>query len=280
MFTRLFNLDIDKIKEALIFSPIVHLSLGKELEMSDIADLTRQLGQPCWRTCLDGVDMNDLDQWKEEIGSKFGNPPNTHEFVTEFDSQSDWDRAQNQYTKHWHQDYTATEKPVKFCLLYAKAVDTYDAPPTEFIDLFDAYRISEHQNLKMQLLHKVFDPSGEDIDNILHTEAYEGAYYHPVVQEWFGRKHFSYNPPLNQECKNWAEFSTSVFKEVYENRNTLKHTHHWKNGDIVIWNHTATLHRAIIPETYTGKRIMYRSNFDDNLIKEYYSDNVKHILPE
>lgn len=272
MFSRIFKIDPQKIIESLIFTPILHVNTGADLSMKDIADLTRELGEPCWRTCLQGVDLNNIEEWSKEIGMSFGQPPRVHDFVIEFDANSDWDREQNKYTKFWHQDYTATEKPVKFCMLYCKDAD-YDTPPTEIIDLVSEYKHSSYQNFGGKLLHKVFEPKGEGIDTILKTNQ-EGSYAHDVVQDWFGQKHFMFNPAFNMEDPRWAEFSTTILKEIMDRPEGTRYIHEWKKGDILIWNHTATLHRAKVPEDFKGRRVMYRSNFDDNKVKEFHAQFV------
>ena len=169
---------------------------------------------------------------------------------------------------HWHIDGATQETPQKATLLTARAVDPAGGD-TEFANTYAAYAaLSEAERSQIADLHVVHTfAHAQSLANPDPTDEERAAWdrvparVHPLV--WTrrsGRKSLLLGATA-AEIVGWpAGESRALLERLLEwstqPRFTLRHS--WHVGDLVMWDNTGMLHRAL-PFEPTSVRLMHRT---------------------
>lgn len=168
----------------------------------------------------------------------------------------------------WHIDGATEQTPQKATLLTARKVDP-SGGDTEFASTYAAYEaLSAEQKAKIADLRVVH--SFATAQRLAHPEATETEQaewarvpdrVHPLV--WAhqdGRKSLVLGATA-AEIVDWpAEDSTELLNELLAwcTQPQFVLRHHWQVGDLVIWDNTGMLHRAL-PFEPSSPRLMHRT---------------------
>lgn len=169
---------------------------------------------------------------------------------------------------HWHIDGAIDEYPQKATLLTARAVDPAGGD-TEFANTYAAYAALTDDELaeiaNLQVVH-----SFAHAQSLANPDATEGqrrswdrvpVRVHPLVWTRSNGRHSLLLGATAAEIVNWP---TSKGRALLDRlldwstqpRFTLRHT--WRKGDLVMWDNTGMLHRAL-PFEPTSVRLMHRT---------------------
>ncbi|QFG22259.1 TauD/TfdA family dioxygenase [Actinomadura sp. WMMB 499] len=169
---------------------------------------------------------------------------------------------------HWHIDGATIDVPQKATLLTAREVDPAGGD-TEFANTFLAYReLPEEEKARLDGLRAVHSFAAAQLR--AHPEASErqraswdrvSAKTHPLV--WTrgnGRKSLLVGATAGEVVGLAAEDGRALLDRLTEwatqPRFVLRHR--WRRGDLVIWDNTGMLHRAL-PFEPTSRRLMHRT---------------------
>jgi alpha-ketoglutarate-dependent taurine dioxygenase len=180
--------------------------------------------------------------------------------------------SQREYVEgnnYWHMDGTSYQVPGKATLLKC------ETPPaaggdTEFAHLFTAYEaLPQQKKQQLEGLHVVHcleavgrklkrDPTPEDIGRwntvFPPTE-------HPLVwKQRNGRTSLLIGSTANGIVGEDTESGRALLEELLEwcTQSRFTYRHHWRRGDLVIWNNPGLLHRSH-PYDESAGRIMHRT---------------------
>jgi len=255
------SLDLEDIWFALTKSPIVIIRGHKE---TVTREWTFEFVQKLGRFRNDDLQIALGQTKKKQNLSKFN--------VFSLDNE-DKDYLHNgPYISEWHNDNLCYVDPPRFSIITCERVDGIPHPYTEFKNLAALYKYSSYQKEaegKMFIHYKTDTNLVAKSEHVVKlTEKWE----HPLVQEFCGIKHYSfnYNYVSRQEGD---EMNALCMKLANEASNPmLDYKHVYQTGDIIIWNQMMTNHR-VINRKGDKRRICWRASFDDNLVREYYERN-------
>ncbi|MCU1368707.1 MAG: Taurine catabolism dioxygenase TauD/TfdA [Ilumatobacteraceae bacterium] len=171
-------------------------------------------------------------------------------------------------TFHWYVDGTNHEVPQKATLLIAREVSD-EGGDTEFANLFAAYAaLPEAEKAELEgrrVLH-----SFAATQRLVHPEASDGerrgwdkvpSQEHPIV--WTrsnGRKSLLIGTTADHVV-GWPEDESRALLDrllAWATQPRFVLRHHWSIGDLVVWDNTGMLHRAI-PYEATSRRLLHRT---------------------
>jgi taurine dioxygenase len=175
----------------------------------------------------------------------------------------------------WHSDFSFTERPTAARMLMAKEVPSEEkgGSHTTFLNAYAAYDALP-DNYKRTLSGKtikqgnIIDTAlklrpGVSLDDDIRTAP--GA-SHPVISThpetgsnllFLGRRHAAYVNGLS--LKESENFLADLWARGVQER--FCYTHHWQQGDFVVWDNRAVIHRrdAFDPAT---RRVLYAAQVD------------------
>lgn len=173
-------------------------------------------------------------------------------------------------TFFWHIDGTTSEVPDKTTLLTARRVDGGGGGDTEFANTYAAYEaLSEAERAELDgvrvvhsfaasQLHVTPDPTPKERAAWDRNPARE----HPLV--WThqdGRTSLligtTAGEVVGMEQEEGRALLDRLLQWTAQPRFTLRHQ--WHQGDLVIWDNTGMLHRAL-PYEQTSSRLMHRTS--------------------
>ncbi|ABW11071.1 Taurine catabolism dioxygenase TauD/TfdA [Parafrankia sp. EAN1pec] len=171
-------------------------------------------------------------------------------------------------TFFWHIDGANDELPQKATLLTAHQVSD-EGGDTEFANTYAAYEAlsdaEKEQFAKLRVVHSfaasqsLAEPDASERTRALWARV--PAREHPLV--WTrrsGRRSLLVGATTDHVVGWPADESRALLDRLLEwstqPRFVLRH--HWHRGDLVIWDNTGMLHRAI-PYTATSRRLMHRT---------------------
>ena len=166
--------------------------------------------------------------------------------VTNFFHNGTWKGKSHCFGCYWHKDGNFQENGYLLSLLYADQV-AENRSSTNFLDNCEVVTRLKKQTVKA-LSNTVFTVSVRDIPDFKNGTEEDYSLY-PNKK----RHHGIYRHPENgRECAyvtadliTDAGFSPQLrplFEEVV--KKSVKYTHFWQRGDIVIWDNLAVMHRA------------------------------------
>lgn len=176
--------------------------------------------------------------------------------------------AYQQGTFHWHLDGATDAVPQKATLLTAREVSD-EGGDTEFTNTFSAYAAlpeEEKQQLAgLRVVHSFAaaqllvtpEPSQKKLTAWQRVPSRE----HPLV--WThsdGRKSLLIGATADYVVGLTAAESRALLDRLqkWSTRARFVLRHHWRRGDLVIWDNTGMLHRAL-PYRQTSPRLMHRT---------------------
>ena len=234
-------IDYSKINNDLMVNGFVHLNTGEETVNFDVlSEIVAQFKQPLI------VSKNHIDGDKR------------------FQIVSEEKMFGGAYL-HWHTDQSYSSGDFNGTMLAYGSADheTY----TEFADMRLAYDgLSDEDKEKFSKITCVYAVPTEHIGLLspaqrriladrANTDAVEGGKEWPLV----------INHPITQrKSLYYSPFSCRMSNTPFDTKVLLDHCikysfkHHWKKGDIILWDNRSVIHRRM---AFTGHRELYRVNF-------------------
>lgn len=178
--------------------------------------------------------------------------------------------AYREATFFWHIDGTTAQVPDKATLLTARQVSNDDGGDTEFANTLAAYEaLSDAEKQALQGVRVVHSFAASQLLVYPNPSPEERAAWdrnpsreHPVV--WThrdGRKSLLIGATAGQIVGRSAEESRALLDRLLDwatqPRFVLRHR--WRPGDLVIWDNTIMLHRAL-PYGESSSRLMHRTS--------------------
>lgn len=174
----------------------------------------------------------------------------------------------NQGTFHWHIDGATDEIPQKATLLTALEVSE-EGGDTEFANTYAAYDALSPEDkaefADLQVVHSF--AAAQRLANPEPTDKQKAAWdrvatrVHPLV--WTrstGRKSLLLGATASHVL-GWPEDKSRELLDRLLDWSTQPRfslRHHWTPGDLVLWDNTGMLHRAV-PYAATSRRLMHRT---------------------
>lgn len=169
---------------------------------------------------------------------------------------------------HWHIDGAIDEYPQKATFLTARAVDPAGGD-TEFANAYAAYAaLSDEQRAEIAQLEVVHSfAHAQSLANPDATDEQRRSWdrvpcrVHPLVWTRANGRRSLLLGATAAEVVGWShELSRALLDRLLDFSTqpqfTLRHT--WRTGDLVIWDNTGMLHRAL-PFEPTSVRLMHRT---------------------
>jgi alpha-ketoglutarate-dependent taurine dioxygenase len=168
-------------------------------------------------------------------------------------------------TVEWHIDGTTNEIPSKASLLTARALDP-DGGHTQFVNTYTAYdNLTDDEKQRFasaKVVHNVesafrkFDPN--PTPEVVERLRKEATRVHPLV--WThrsGRKSLVLGNTTDHIVGMDRQESDRVLSDLLDRAGAPEHvlTHHWKIGDLVIWDNRGCLHRATPYDPKSGREM-------------------------
>jgi alpha-ketoglutarate-dependent taurine dioxygenase len=176
--------------------------------------------------------------------------------------------AYRQGTFFWHVDGTTQDVPQKATLLVAREVSD-EGGDTEFANTFAAYEAlpdAERDEIKdLRVVHSFAaaqrlthpDPSDKERAGWDKVPARE----HPLVWTRSNGRRSLLVGATTDHVVGWPEDESRALLDRLLDWSTQPRfvlRHHWRVGDVVVWDNTGMLHRAI-PYAATSRRLMHRT---------------------
>jgi alpha-ketoglutarate-dependent taurine dioxygenase len=168
----------------------------------------------------------------------------------------------------WHLDGTMSDKPILASIMGARQISPAGGE-TEFCNTYAAWdELPDEEKAELDVVHSVWrsqlywhpEPSHE----LLRQWKARGTNTLPLV--WThrsGRKSLVLGATAMQVVG--MEFPDSedllVRLRDWATRPSFTYRHHWKRGDMVIWDNTGTMHRAL-PYAHDSGRLMHRTKLE------------------
>lgn len=186
------------------------------------------------------------------------------------DNKDDLFKANGKYIGVWHQDMTCMPKPTRFSIIMNQSVEGTPHPMTEFRNLAATYKYSQYKEEAKDVqythfntnIHTIKNPTSEDYEKLSHD--------HPLVQSFFGKMHYCYNPTMINQQQDQKVRELMHHIEIEANNPMFAYKHRYEKGDILIWNQLMTNHRVILNDNHKH-RVNWRSSFTDDKLGEYYA---------
>ncbi|XP_066918056.1 alpha-ketoglutarate-dependent taurine dioxygenase-like [Clytia hemisphaerica] len=189
--------------------------------------------------------------------------------VTNYDSKGLPKKQKELNGQYWHKDGNYMQNDYIGSMLYADEIDEFngDSRPTLFLDncLMDVYP----KALLDQVNHLANEINIGTIKDFTVTE--DDMKQHPPVFPKVISKH----PQNGKDCLYLTEFLTlngnltqkeqEIIEQLWDIiiKEAPKYSHHWREGDVVIWDNLAVMHRTgpVTKQSIIGKRMMYRTTY-------------------
>ena len=167
---------------------------------------------------------------------------------------------------YWHSDISFGEVPPLGSILYAIEV-TEGRADTMFCNMYDAYE-GLSDGLRGMLDGMTAQHSAEklvqEVPNRLSVDIAPPSVTHPVVRTHPGtrRKALYINPHYTIKFTGWTpEESQSLLDMLTAKATRPENTfrHHWRVGDVLMWDNRCAMHYAVRDYDDTMPRYMYRT---------------------
>ncbi|MFF0011397.1 TauD/TfdA dioxygenase family protein [Streptomyces sp. NPDC005374] len=178
--------------------------------------------------------------------------------------------AYRESTFHWHIDGTTSEVPDSTTLLTVRQVSDDGEGDTEFANTFAAYEaLSEREKRELDGVRAVHsfaasqllvtpDPSPEERAAWDRNPARE----HPLVwKRADGRRSLLIGATAGEVVGRPAASGRAFLDHLLDRATRPEFTlrHRWRPGDLVVWDNTGMLHRAL-PYGRASSRLMHRTS--------------------
>jgi taurine dioxygenase len=173
----------------------------------------------------------------------------------------------NAVTTTWHADTTHVVAPPAMSMLLARVVPNAGGD-TMFANQYAAYEtLSEglkHTLHSLRAVHcgtELAKQAGVSQDAVTHS--------HPVVRTHpeTGRRSLFVNGNYTRHFEGWTEAeSAPLLQYLYAHASRPEFTwrHHWRPGDLLIWDNRCTQH-AVIGDAAGAERVLHRVTIDGDV---------------
>ncbi|MFI2557084.1 TauD/TfdA dioxygenase family protein [Nocardia farcinica] len=224
-----------------------------------------------WRGVLliRGLDLDDEAQlaFSRRLGTVLA--PNGKEiFKVSLDPSVNPSAEYLKSTFHWHIDDTTNDVPAKATMLTARHVAmvgggtefastyaAYDALPEQDQKRYEQLRVVHSFEAAQRLTHP--DPTDEQLAAWRRLPTHETALVWPRAD---GRKSLVLGATADHIVGMDPQQSRELLDELLDwaTQERFRYTHEWEPGDVVIWDNTGMLHRAL-PYDPASRRTMHRT---------------------
>lgn len=166
----------------------------------------------------------------------------------------------------WHSDISFDDVPPLGSILYAIEV-TEGRADTMFCNMYEAYE-GLSAGLKSVLDGMTAQHSAEklvqEVPNRLSIDVSPPSVTHPVVRTHpgTGRKALYVNPHYTMNFTGWTPEESQPLLDMLTARATRPENvfrHHWRAGDVLMWDNRCVMHYAVRDYDDTMPRLMYRT---------------------
>lgn len=166
----------------------------------------------------------------------------------------------------WHSDISFDDVPPLGSILYAIEV-TEGRADTMFCNMYEAYE-GLSAGLKSVLDGMTAQHSAEklvqEVPNRLSVDVSPPSVTHPVVRTHpgTGRKALYVNPHYTLNFTGWTPEESQPLLDMLTARATRPENvfrHHWRAGDVLMWDNRCAMHYAVRDYDDTMPRLMYRT---------------------
>lgn len=166
----------------------------------------------------------------------------------------------------WHSDISFDDMPPLGSILYAIEV-TEGRADTMFCNMYEAYE-GLSAGLKSVLDGTTAQHSAEklvqEVPNRLSVDVSPPSVTHPVVRTHpgTGRKALYVNPHYTLNFTGWTPEESQPLLDMLTARATRPENvfrHHWRAGDVLMWDNRCVMHYAVRDYDDTMPRLMYRT---------------------
>ena len=166
----------------------------------------------------------------------------------------------------WHSDISFDDVPPLGSILYAIEV-TEGRADTMFCNMYEAYE-GLSAGLKSVLDGMTAQHSAEklvqEVPNRLSVDVSPPSVTHPVVRTHPGtsRKALYVNPHYTLNFTGWTPEESQPLLDMLTARATRPENvfrHHWRAGDVLMWDNRCVMHYAVRDYDDTMPRLMYRT---------------------
>jgi taurine dioxygenase len=237
---------IEYIAEALYAHQVISLP-AQDMTLEQHLQIALRFGQP---------EHNATDQFQRDEQAKY---------LTVIDSEKG-DRADS-----WHADETFLEHPPLVNLLHAKMIPTYGGD-TAFRSAAASYDgLSDKIKALLEDLTAIHDyghlyelgwQSGIPLGEMMGNALVKGLIYsHPIVKTHpvTGRQWLTVNATYTRFVEGLKPLEGKMLLEMLlqqMQKPEFNFRHHWREGDLLIWDQQAVQHYAV--GDFTGRRLMNR----------------------
>ena len=167
---------------------------------------------------------------------------------------------------YWHSDISFGEVPPLGSILYAIEI-TEGRADTMFCNMYDAYE-DLSDGLRDMLEGMTAQHSAEklvqEVPNRLSVDIAPPSVTHPVVRTHpgTGRKALYINPHYTMNFTGWTPEESQPLLDMLTARATRPENtfrHHWRVGDVLMWDNRCAMHYAVRDYDDTMPRYMYRT---------------------
>ncbi|HEY5853381.1 MAG TPA: TauD/TfdA family dioxygenase [Aldersonia sp.] len=240
-------------------------------DLLDDAVVGRCLEALKWRGVLlvRGLHLDDEAQvaFSRSLGPVLA-PAGREVFVVSLDPAKSRSAEYLKGTFHWHIDDTTNDVPAKATMLTARHVAMVGGG-TEFASTYAAYdNLPEQDRKRYEGLRVVH--SFEAAQRLVHPDptdeqvaAWRALPTHESSLIWTrrdGRKSLVIGATADHVVGMRPEESSELLDELlaWSTQERFCYTHEWEVGDVVIWDNTGMLHRAL-PYDPSSERTMHRT---------------------
>jgi alpha-ketoglutarate-dependent 2,4-dichlorophenoxyacetate dioxygenase len=181
-------------------------------------------------------------------------------------------RTYNLGNQLWHTDSSFKPVPAKYSLLLAREI-TPTGGETEFADMRAAYdALPDERKRQLEGLvveHSIFRSRSQIGFRDFNEEVFKGL---PPVQQVLVRRHSGsgrktlYLASHASHVIGWPiEAGRQLIEELIEfaTQPQFVYQHHWRVGDLVMWDNRCTMHRGRPYDEAKYRRVMHRSTISD-----------------
>ncbi|MBC7303338.1 MAG: TauD/TfdA family dioxygenase [Nocardia sp.] len=262
--------------ETRALSPALGVEVTGATDLLDESVISRCLEALKWRGVLliRGSNLDDEAQvaFSRRLGTVLA-PGGQEIFKVSLDPTVNPSAEYLKSTFHWHIDDTTSDVPAKATMLTARHVAMVGGG-TEFASTYAAYEALPEQDQKryeqLRVVHSFEaaqrlthpDPSDEQL------AAWRALPTHETSLVWKrrdGRRSLVIGATADHIVGMDRDEGRAVLDELLEwtSQERFRYTHEWAVGDVVIWDNTGMLHRAL-PYDPSSRRIMHRSTIAGN----------------
>ncbi|MFW0785577.1 TauD/TfdA family dioxygenase [Gordonia sp. CPCC 206044] len=239
--------------------------------LDDPAVIARCLEALKWRGVLliRGLHLDDPAQvaFSKQLGPVLA-PAGKEVFTVSLDPTKTPSAEYLKGTFHWHIDDTTNDVPAKATMLTARHVAMVGGG-TEFASTYAAYENLPEQDRKryegLRVVHTFEasqrlanpDPTDEQVANWRKLPSHESSL---VWNRRDGRRSLVIGATADHIVGMRPEESRELLDELlaWSTQERFSYVHEWEVGDVVIWDNTGMLHRAL-PYDPSSERLMHRT---------------------